>query len=80
MSQLVQQFRRLPVVMTVLLLGAAGALLVDTLPDAIHWLTFQDFVFTANDGASFFSPTEALSHGQYWRLVTPHSCTSECCT
>lgn len=71
MSQLVQQFRRLPVVMTVLLLGAAGALLVDALPGAIHWLTFQDFVFTANAGASFFSPAEALSQGQYWRLVTP---------
>ncbi|MGK2913261.1 MAG: rhomboid family intramembrane serine protease [Porticoccaceae bacterium] len=71
MTALLQQFRRTPVVMAMLVLGAIGGLLVDWLPGAIHWLTFQDFVVTAADGISYRSLDDGLASGQYWRLITP---------
>ena len=68
---LAAQARRAPLVLLVLVFGAAGALLVEWQPALVHWFTLQDF-YPAGDGrARFTSISDMLAQGQYWRLVTP---------
>ncbi len=67
---LVDTLKRFPVVVTTILLGIVGALLVQYQFDWVHWLTFQDFILV--EPHIYFSPAaEGLENGQYWRLLTP---------
>ncbi len=65
------QVRRTPLVLLVVALGAVGALVVGWWPQAVHWLTLQDFFALDGGRAGFESFDTMLDEGQYWRLVTP---------
>lgn len=64
------QLKKMPVVSTLILLSIIGALLVEWAFPLVHWFTFQDFVIVG-ESIRFGVATDAMSKGEYWRLLTP---------
>jgi GlpG protein len=65
-----EQLKKMPVVATLILLSVFGALLVEWAFPLVHWFTFQDFTIVG-ESIRFNVATEAMSNGEYWRLLTP---------
>ena len=65
-----QQLLSIPVVGALLVLSILGTALVEWGFPLIHWLTFQDFIVVGNI-PRFDTAPNAMSNGEYWRLVTP---------
>lgn len=69
-GDIMQQFKRIPVVATLLVLSIIGALITHFSIGALSWLTFQNFTLFAG-ALRFESVNEAFGRGEYWRLITP---------
>ena len=65
-----QQLYRMPVIGILLVLSILGTALVEWALPLIHWFTFQDFTLVGNS-PRFGTAPNAMSNGEYWRLVTP---------
>ena len=65
-----QQLYRMPVIGILLALSLLGTALVEWALPLIHWFTFQDFILIGNI-PRFDTAPNAMSNGEYWRLVTP---------
>jgi len=65
-----QQLYRMPVIGGLLILSILGTALVEWALPLIHWVTFQDFTLVGNT-PRFDTAPNAMSNGEYWRLVTP---------
>lgn len=65
-----QQLYRMPVIGILLVLSILGTALVEWALPLIHWFTFQDFTLVGNS-LRFDTAPNAMSNGEYWRLVTP---------
>ena len=69
-QSLQQQLYRMPVIGVLLVLSILGTALVEWALPLIHWFTFQDFTLVGNT-PRFDTAPNAMSNGEYWRLVTP---------
>lgn len=67
---IIAQLRRSPVMGVCLLLSVVGAGLTQWHFELLHWFTFQDFAISGRR-VSFDTIEQALTEGQYWRLLTP---------
>jgi len=65
-----QQLYRMPVIGILLVLSILGTAMVEWALPLIHWFTFQDFTLVGNS-PRFDTAPNAMSNGEYWRLVTP---------
>lgn len=70
-ESLVRQIRQVPVVISLLILGVAGAFIVRFFSGLLHWFTFQDFQLSAAKGIYILPADVAFERGEYWRLLTP---------
>lgn len=70
-GDLVGVIKSVPVTTLLLVLSIIGALLTEYAFGLVHWFTFQDFARVGEDRIALATLDQALSQGQYWRLITP---------